>query len=343
MTQIRKEELTPQEEKYLIEYNIKFSKTRSEFDEDKENRELSRQLNKTAFCIITALVVIVLSHFIYLLINKTDISFSEGVMSINSDIEQINFQNNNIDNQTITLILKKLKEVEKSIIHKEEIFKDDARFLIVVVGSIFAVVGFFGFKSIFDTRQAAIDKAVTEAKESAKTKASEVAEETAKKTAKKTAEKTAEKTTKIAVENYLSNNLEHHIKDIEKNLTQISDNQTFKINERIDKLENPIHYKLPFIIELQKEIDTLNSKINSITNTISNLETQNSNLTEKLPSLTTELNTIKTSIDTFKNEITTKIINHYEEYLKKLKYIDKTRTFHEETSNQIDNPNITSN
>ncbi len=45
--------------------------------------------------------------------------------------------------------------------------KEDLRFYLTILGAIFAIVGFFGFKSIHDTRQAAIEKAVIDAKNEA--------------------------------------------------------------------------------------------------------------------------------------------------------------------------------
>lgn len=266
MNQIEKEELTPQEEKYLKDYNIKFSKARSEFEDDKENKELSKILNKTAYCIVTAVVVIVLAHFVYLLVNKTSLSFTEGIMLNNDRTEQINLQNSNIDDQTILVTLKKIQEVEKSIIQKEADFKDDARFLIVVVGSIFAVVGFFGFKSIFDTRQAAVEKAVIEAKESAKTKASEVAEKTAKETAKETAEKTIEELAPNLIQDltkkYIDDMLPEHFTKLEKTLTDNLSSDISTLEEEIDKINNPLSFPESQRPRIAMDLQNYNEKIN---------------------------------------------------------------------------------
>ncbi len=72
--------------------------------------------------------------------------------SLNSKVDQIN------------KVSSDFKEMQKE---SNETF----RFYLTIIGFIFAIVGFFGFKSIFDTRQAAIERATFEAKNEAKNEA----------------------------------------------------------------------------------------------------------------------------------------------------------------------------
>ena len=93
---------------------------------------------------------------------------------------------------TTDSINSKIKEINKASIEANKIQKEnseDYRLYLTIIGSIFAIVGFFGFKSIHDTRQTAI--------ESVKIKAEEV----------------AKKVTDEKIKDYLREHVESEIKD----------------------------------------------------------------------------------------------------------------------------------
>lgn len=62
-----------------------------------------------------------------------------------------------------------IKNIEESVKEMEARNSDFFKLFLALIGSIFAIVGFFGFKSINDTRQAAIDSVKIKADETLKT------------------------------------------------------------------------------------------------------------------------------------------------------------------------------
>lgn len=73
---------------------------------------------------------------------------------------------NSVD--SINLNIKKLNEIKSEIAIIEERNKDDMKFYLTILGAVFAIVGFFGFKSINDTRDSSIKLATDEARIAAK-------------------------------------------------------------------------------------------------------------------------------------------------------------------------------
>ena len=114
---------------------------------------------------------------------------------------------------TTDSINSKIKEINKASVETKKIQKEnyeEYRLLLTLIGSVFAIVGFFGFKSIHDTRQMAI--------ESVKVKAEEVA----KKITESKVEEYVKQNTNEIVEKYLKNEgnliIEKHSKDTAKSI-----------------------------------------------------------------------------------------------------------------------------
>jgi hypothetical protein len=86
------------------------------------------------------------------------------------------FKELQVTTDSINKSIKKFEEIKSEVVAIEERNKDDMKFYLTILGSIIAVVGFFGFKSINDTRESSIKFATDEAKLIAK----KIAEEEAK-------------------------------------------------------------------------------------------------------------------------------------------------------------------
>ncbi|WP_312312799.1 hypothetical protein [Empedobacter brevis] len=166
--------------------------------------------------------------------------------------------------------LKELKDKEIEIELKQKEKDDNLRLYITIIAIIFTSVGFFGFKSIFDTRQSAVDKAVSEAKEKAEKiaekEANKIAEEVSNKIAEevanKIAEEVAEKATKEEVKNYLDNKLDSdHLKILEQTLITPLENKLIELKNDIEKLNDAYKYSDNNRPDSIKEIDNNFSKI----------------------------------------------------------------------------------
>jgi len=138
-------------------------------------------------------------------------------------------------NENLEKRIKELNELESRLNKIEDRNKTDFRLILTLLGSVFAIVGFFGFKSIFDTRQNAVDKAVYEGKKAAEKEA----EKTAKETAKLSINELAPRLVKAETESYLNNNLKQHFDRIEKNVVKDYINDIEEIKKEIDILKNP--------------------------------------------------------------------------------------------------------
>ncbi|APA00216.1 hypothetical protein [Flavobacterium commune] len=153
--------------------------------------------------------------------------------SINSKIVKIN------------KVSSDLKEIQKE---STETF----RFYLTVIGFIFAIVGFFGFKSIFDTRQAAIERAVFDAKNIAESKAKEIAEIESKRISGEKAKEVAEEIAKSESQKIAKSEIKIYFDDkfngeMTTRLNEYYDNREERITnieEEIDKLKRPEAYGL---------------------------------------------------------------------------------------------------
>jgi hypothetical protein len=193
-------------------------------------------------------------------IDSTQIALSEEfIKTINSTSNKIN---------------KKVEELNKISLDLKEIQKENIenfRFYLTLLGFIFAIVGFFGFKSIFDTRQAAIERAVFEAKVSAEKKAIEISELESRK-ASENAKNVAKEDVKIHAKNevelYLNDNLKKHIVKLESDLVKDFEERIKIVELNINKLSRPESFnelERPQIFNLiNEQLLTLNNEVNNL-------------------------------------------------------------------------------
>lgn len=169
--------------------------------------------------------------------------------SINSKIIQINKASSD------------LKEMQSET-------KESFRFYLTVIGFIFAIVGFFGFKSIFDTRQAAIDRAVFDAKEASIKEAEKVAKSEAKIIAEGVSKSEIPRLTKLETENYLSENLQKYVDKIENIVIKEYESRLSEIESNVNKLMHPESFnenERPQIFnKIGDTFKTLNSSVEKI-------------------------------------------------------------------------------
>lgn len=159
------------------------------------------------------------------------------------------------------------------------------KYYITLVGFILTIVGFFGFKSIHDTRQAAIERAVSEAKNEAikeareaskqealiasKTEARSVAETEAEKVARTTAIKTSKDETL----NFLSDEFPKQFRIQEEKYISSFTDDLKKVSEDIDKIKNPRAYKQDNNkIKLFEELEKLDNKYSEILEIITEIK-----------------------------------------------------------------------
>ncbi len=189
------------------------------------------------YCALAILVAIIsfLIYTLFLFINKSEnshfnnsISFSlneihlkkidSTIISTNSKfIKEFNLRMDSLKSDIV-----ELKDIKAKIEEAEKRNDDYFRLVFALIGSVFAIVGFFGFKSIHDTRENAIKNATDEAKK--------IAEQEAIKSSADIITKTEFEANKILLETKLdiqSIKLEHKslIETIEEMQKQISDTQ----------------------------------------------------------------------------------------------------------------------
>jgi hypothetical protein len=189
-------------------------------------------LNAGAFVLISVIIIL----FLYLMFPSKEIVYEKG-----TDIKISLTKSNNpiLDSIAFNNILDiKLKEFEDKIEKAEKKRTENLKYYGTLIGLILSIVGFFGFKSIHDTRQAAIEKSVFDAKKEAKTEASEVA----KKTAKDTVKSEIGELTKNQTINYLDNNLQTHLEKIEQKAYQNFHIRLDEIKKEVDVLMNPRNF-----------------------------------------------------------------------------------------------------
>lgn len=223
--------------------------------------KLSIFLNYCAALIILAIISL-FSFWIYTDIknkkpvdnSKISLSFSEEKLhSKDSTIIYINNKFisdfNNLKDSLNTKI-EKLKDLKKDINESESRNSDLFKLLLALIGAVFAIIGFFGFKSINDVRESALKNAVNEAINAAEKKAKEVADFEAKKIAGEKAHSVAtEVAQEVAVKKaeqettkYLEAKFPEYFRKWEQTYKASSDEQFTDLFDRINKLENPESY-----------------------------------------------------------------------------------------------------
>jgi cell division protein FtsB len=163
----------------------------------KENKKkpsncMGKALNIIAIAIITAVVFTLLISVISYSCNSTP---KENFGSMN-----FMFDSTKVKNVDTTIIIAnsqlikslttkfdsiksemhKIKEIKNEIEESKRKNEDYFKLILALIGSVFAIVGFFGFKSISDTRQATIDAAKIKAEDTAQKAAKDKAEESVK-------------------------------------------------------------------------------------------------------------------------------------------------------------------
>lgn len=71
-------------------------------------------------------------------------------------------------NSTLNTQINKLNKLKANIEKSDDVKKDDIKFYFSLIGFMLAIVGFFGFKSIHDSKEIAIKNAIDEAKTASK-------------------------------------------------------------------------------------------------------------------------------------------------------------------------------
>lgn len=151
-------------------------------------------------------------------------------------------------NQKMDSLKVQIAELKEIKIKMEEIKKsndDYLRLIFALIGSVFAIVGFFGFKSIHDTRENALKNAKIEAQNIAKI----IAADEAKKTIN---EKYQEFFDEIDVLKGNYSNLNNSMENIEQ-----LDNMLSQLKIRVDEIENKVSKEdiLDFVSDVDAPID----------------------------------------------------------------------------------------
>jgi hypothetical protein len=192
----------------------------------------------------------------------------------------------------IKLLNKKNNEIvsiKKDIELKEKKNSDELKYYSTLIGFILSIVGFFGFKSIHDTRQSAIERAVFDAKTTAESKAKEIAELEAKKISREVASEVAEgiakteseKITKAETKKYFD---ERFNAEMTNKINAYYDNRESRlttIEEEIDKLKRPEAWGLKTEDEFEKstknKLISLDEKYFQILQSIHDLKRERDN------------------------------------------------------------------
>lgn len=149
-------------------------------------------------------------------------------------------------------------------------FNDKFKTILSIVGLIFAITGFFGLKSINDTRQNAIDKAIFDSKEVASAKAKEIADITAQKISAQKAEEVAREVAAKVAQNsalsYLDGEFPAYFGKWEQSYKSELEDTLRTLNQKVDELENPEAYGKVDTKhhELVEKIDELRSKYSDL-------------------------------------------------------------------------------
>lgn len=205
-------------------------------EEIKKDRKFPEEFGNVLNAIGLVLIVVVISTFFILMLNKNDNS-----IQLRSQFRNYEFNSKNVNLDSTTLIKDidlKFEQLEKKLEKIEQKKADDLKYYGTLLGFILSIVGFFGFKSIHDTRQAAIEKAVFDAKKEAKEEAKEEAKKTATLSVKEQIGVLVNEETK----NYLDQNLITFIEKIENDINSEFSDRILKIELELNKLIRPESY-----------------------------------------------------------------------------------------------------
>lgn len=194
-----------------------------------------------------------INTFPYYYKHETKINKEEKKYYINGNIlDSLRTFTSNLDIK-IAAIEKIEKEVKEIEVRNSDLFK----VFLALIGSIFAIVGFFGFKSINDARESALKIVTTEAIDKAKSEAAKVAHGTATEIASTIATTKTIETAKKETQDYLNNILEGEIKKIEQTTLSLTDERIVALEDKTNKLERPDIYEP----EVRKTIEAFKKEI----------------------------------------------------------------------------------
>lgn len=235
-------------------------------EEIKKDRKFPGCFSDWLNAIASVLIVLIVVLFFAMVFPYKNSEYKKPIANLSSEkIENANF------NKSVEL---KLKEFETKIENSQKKRDEDTKFYLTLAGFVLSIVGFFGFKSIHDTRQAAIEKAVFDAKKEAKDEASGVA----KKTAEDTVKSEIGELTKNQTISYLDDNLQAHLEKIEQKAYQNFQNRLDDIKKEVDILMNPRNFnenEIPtFYKNTEKTIIELMDSIKSIEKEIYDFKNQ---------------------------------------------------------------------
>lgn len=193
-----------------------------------------------------------------------------SIITINNRfITDLNLLKDTLNNQ-----IEKLQSLKKDINEGESRNSDLFKLLLALIGTVFAIVGFFGFKSINDAREAALKTVLSEARTVAESKAKEIADleskkiagEKAKEVATEIASTVSVKTSEKESRKYLDENLPKLFGPYEQAFMSNSESKFADFLDRLDKLEHPEAYGIgdPIVEELKQKYTELLTLVNSL-------------------------------------------------------------------------------
>lgn len=262
------------------------------------NKSLSRLLNFSAAFILISVICFFFFR-VYQINDINNFKYSKTYDKINLiEISLDSIKNKTvINNDEFNLVFEsKIGELNDKIIELnsvkneiEEAKKENdtlMRLYLAIIGSVFAIVGFFGFKSIHDTRQSAVERAVYEAKneaikearEASKTEAkiasTSEARDVAETTSKQVAEKKAIEISKSETIKYLTDEFPKQFRIQEEKYTSDFTEQLSKVSLEVDKIMNPeaYGYKSKNETKIEKELENLKLKYNELLDIINILK-----------------------------------------------------------------------
>lgn len=266
-------------------YNCRFGrKNRCEQVSEKSNNttnntmgNFSKLLNIIGALLILIIVILFIfwivygvTHQRYSKINEIKINLILTDTNKNNNSQQLLLETRKqigVINDSLNSHLNTLNSLSKSIDDNEQRNNDLFKLFIALIGVVFAIVGFFGFKSINDVRETALKNAVNEAQNTASTKAKEIAEieakkisaETANLVAKSVSERISTDKAEKETKKYLDQKFPEYFRKFENTYASSFDEKLVDLTDRIAMLENPESYGIE-----NKDLNELKAKYNEI-------------------------------------------------------------------------------
>jgi hypothetical protein len=233
-----------------MDEEIKICKLCEEIKKDnKFPRSFTDLLNAGAFVLIS--IIIILFFVLAFPSNENDY---KKVTNVRINLTSSNNTKQDSINLSKALDLK-IKEFEEKIKDSEKERNENLKYYATLIGFIFSIVGFFGFKSIHDTRQMALD--------AVKVKAEEVA--------KKAITEKISDLTKEHVEDFLNKDGKKDIEEIAEKIASEKGVEVAKKEMSLIKIDNDDYRK-----GLQEDIETTqrfqNNNFNFLLKRIQELE-----------------------------------------------------------------------